>query len=112
MVLFPLPWTEWEYLMSGVKVSENVPGAAVCIELLPSKVRSIFYSPANNRTLKRKYQQIGSLPDVRWNFPPQTVSRTANVNRDAMSQWKPAASLPIDFMHTALIPLKEFETCR
>lgn len=38
--------------MSGVKVSENVPGAAVCIELLPSKVRSIFYSPANNRTLK------------------------------------------------------------
>ena len=96
--------------MSRVRVSENVPGTAAGVEFLPRRVRSIFNSPANGSVHKRKNRKTDSLPDVRWNFPPQTVSRTANANRDTMSRELLLAVE--DPMIAVLIPLKEFESCR
>ena len=100
--------------MSGVEVSENVPGAAGFAELPQRKVRSAFYSPTTRSALKRQYQERRSIHDVRRKFPPQTVSRTAQATRNAMSRdLTPQAATLLRYpLIAVLIPLKEFETCR
>ena len=99
--------------MSGVRVSENLPVSAGCVELAQRKVRSIFYSPSNNNALQRKHRKNGSLPNARWNFLLQTVSRKAYAYPDPINrELEPAAMLLKDAVIAVLIPLKEFETCR
>ncbi len=99
--------------MSGVKESENVCGAMGCV-LMQRKDRLVVIPPFTNSAPQRKYRKNGSLPDSRWNFLAQTVSREAyaNGNPKRRELKNAVVSLLSDAMIAVLIPLKEFETCR